>query len=83
MYRVVVERYEKKINPKYKQGGREPYYVVLPETYEAHYGPYKSLGTAKGLLTSETLSPYDKLPRWDVVGGRIEKAEIKWTKVEL
>lgn len=84
MFRVVVEQYERKKNPKYVQGGQEPYWLLTDKISEVQYGPYNSLGTAKGVLTRETINTWDdgKL-KWGVAGGRIEKATTVWEKVEL
>lgn len=84
MYRVVVEVFGRVRNPDYVQGEGRPYWVLTEELHENEYGPYQNLGTAKGVLTRETVDTWDegKL-KWGVKGGRIEQAEIKWKKVEL
>jgi len=84
VYRVVVVRYRTKQNPEYVQGEGKPYYLLLDETYETEYGPYNSLGTAKGILTRETVDTWnDGQLRWGVVGGRVEKASTTWERVDL
>lgn len=84
VFRVIVVTRKWKVNPEYVQGGTERYYVLLDETVETAYGPYNSIGTAKGILTRETIDHFNGGSlRWGVVGGRIEKAETTWTKVEL
>ena len=84
VYRVVVVRKKKIVNPKYRQGySDQSYYLLLDETYETQYGPYNELGTAKRILTRESYDRSENRFQWDAVGGRIEKATTTWTKVEL
>ncbi len=82
IFRVVVERYHVERNPAWKPGSSLPLLTLLDSTHLQHFGPYNSLGTAKGVLTRETRDAYEGL-RHGVAGGWIEKAEISWTKVDL
>ena len=84
VYRVVVVKRGQEKNPDYRQGqpDRGPYYVYTDETYEASYGPYNSLGTAKAILTRNTSGRRNE-PWPGVVGGRVEKAATVWSEVEL
>lgn len=84
VYRVVVVARERKVNPEYVQGEGKPYWLLLDKTNEFEYGPYNSLGAAKGVLTRETVDTWnDGQLKWGVVGGRIEKANTTWEKVDL
>lgn len=54
-------------------------------SYDVHYGPYKIIGTAKGILTKElnwAERPSNKLGPKVTVTGWIEQAQTKWEKVE-
>jgi hypothetical protein len=84
MYRVVVERFEKIKNRDYVQGSGSLYWILTDRVLQSEYGPYATLGTAKGVLTRETVDTWDegKL-KWGVQGGWIELAEIAWKKVDL
>ena len=84
VFRVVVVRRVQKKNPDYVQGEDAPCWIWLDETYETEYGPYNSLGTAKGILTRETVDTWnDGTLKWGVVSGRVEKATTTWEKVDL
>jgi hypothetical protein len=84
VYRVVVVRRKKIVHPEYVQGGPAPYWKLLDETYNAEYGPYNRLPTAKGVLTREAIdTDGDGSFRWGVVAAWIEKASTVWQKVEL
>lgn len=82
VYRVVVVHRKQKRNPDYVPGLGRSVYLLLDETVEVQYGPYNTLGTAKGVLTKETVDR-DGNPRWGIVGGRVEKATTTWTEVDL
>ena len=84
VYRVVIVRRVQEKNPEYVQGTGMPYWILLDETYETEYGPYNTIGAAKGILTRETVDTWnDGVLKWGVVGGRIEKANTTWEKVDL
>lgn len=84
VYRVVVVQKKRAKNPDYVQGEGGQYWVLTDEEYSTEYGPYNSLGAAKGVLTRETVDTWnDGSLKWGVVGGRIEKADTVWRKVDL
>lgn len=84
MYRVVVEVFGRVRNPDYVQGEGRPYWLLTEELRKNEYGPYPNLGTAKGVLTGETVDTWrDGQLKWGVKGGWIEQAEITWKKVDL
>lgn len=84
IYRVVVASYKRKPNPDYVQGSVRQYWVLTDEITETAYGPYNNLGTAKGILTRETIDTWkDGQLKWGVVGGRVEKANTVWEEVDL
>ncbi len=70
--------------------GKEMYRVVIiwkrpwlynGEEHESAYGPYNAIGTARGVLTRETVDACGAPRPW-VVGGRVEKATTTWAKVD-
>ena len=93
VFRVVVRRKKRIANPDYRQGNRQPYWILLDEEYNTEYGPYSKLGAARGVETQKAYEVrYDDSTggynsraarRWDVVDSWIEKVEkIVWKKVE-
>lgn len=83
VYRVVVVRRRQSHNPEYVQGGPAHYWLYDDnDRYEEFHGPYNALATAKAQLT-RLLLDYFKNPLPNAVGGRVEKAETTWNKVEL
>lgn len=84
VYRVVVVRHGMMVNPDRKPGVYDPENspgIIPSGKIETHaYGPYNSLGAAKGQLTNRTKDAYGDLLS-GVVGGRIEKAVTSWERV--
>lgn len=79
-----------KANPDYVLGNGEPYYILDDEEYDAVYGPYATVGAARGVETheayksridSESGEPRSEYQR-DVVDSWVEKiAEIVWERI--
>lgn len=84
-YRVVVVTRKKIVNPDYEQGNGKPYLVLADETEQFEYGPYNKIGSAKAVLTGETIDPYEegRPLKWGVVDGWVEKASTVWERVDL
>lgn len=80
VYRVVVVRKRQISNPEYRQGSGKRPYIYTDETYETSYGPYNTIGTAKGIQTRETRNIFGDTER-GVVDSWIEKATTTWEKV--
>ena len=90
-FRVVVRHKRKIRNPDYEQGNGQDFYVLTDEEYDAWYGPYPKIGTARGVQAREAYNPahlaesrrpHSEL-RWGVVGTWIEKAaKIAWERVD-
>lgn len=83
MYRVVIVRRQSRLNPEWvprEVNAGKPYWLYDGPEFESAYGPYNAIGTARGVLTRETLDVYGE-PRLGVAGGRIEKATTTWTAV--
>ena len=84
VYRVVVVHRKQVRNPAYVQGAGQPYWLLLDETWNAEYGPYNEIGSAKAVLTRETVDHQNGgILRWGIVGGWVEKASTTWEKVDL
>ncbi|MEU7039812.1 hypothetical protein AB0A77_01985 [Streptomyces varsoviensis] len=84
MYRVVVIRRRHRDNPDWKRGVIGPGNDRLlfdGAEYTSTYGPYNSIGAARGQLTFHTLDTYGE-PGRGVVRGWIEKARTTWEVVE-
>lgn len=84
-YRAVIVKKKQVKNPEYVQGGTEPYYLYLDETFEEHCGPYLNIGTAKAVITRESgaARPGWLGPNPQFVSGHVEVAETVWKKVDL
>lgn len=83
VYRVVVIQRASRINPDWQRGVIGPGNPrILHDGEEGRhiYGPYNSIGAARGQLTSNTLG-YGGEPRPGVVRGWIEKATTTWRVV--
>ena len=83
VYRVVVVRRRQRENPDWERGNVEsPYFLYDGEEYETAYGPYNSIGSARGQLTRQTVDMIGGGGAYSgVVSGRIEKAETVWKVV--
>ncbi|MFD4699805.1 hypothetical protein [Streptomyces niveus] len=83
LYRVIVVRLPQKENPNWQRGligPGNPRFVYEGKPFESTYGPYNSIGAARGQLTFRTLDAYGE-PARGVVGGRIQKATTTWEDV--
>jgi len=82
VYRIIIVRRQQRDNPDWERGNpASPRFLWDGKEFETSYGPYNSLGAARGRLTRETTYP-DGRTRNGVAGGRIEKADTTWTEVE-
>lgn len=84
VYRVQVTRRERRDNPDWVRGAfspDNPRFLFDGPEYVSTYGPYNSLGAARGQLTSYTTDAYGELPR-GVLGGQIQKAHTVWEDVQ-
>lgn len=79
MFRVVVVRKQMKVNPAYERGVYDPksnphYIPDGDKTGQCEYGPYNSLGTARGQRTHHSTG----YGAHTVVKAWIEKASTAW-----
>ncbi|MFF6928323.1 hypothetical protein [Streptomyces californicus] len=82
MFRVMVVRRQRRDNPDWERGNIDsPRFFWDGPKYSTAYGPYNSIGTARGQLTFHTTDVYGETPK-GVVGGWIEKATTTWERVE-
>jgi hypothetical protein len=83
VYRVIVVRRRQRENPDWERGNvKSPYFLYDGEEYETSYGPYNSIGSARGQLTRQTVALIGRRGgRPGVVSGRIEKGETVWRVV--
>ncbi|MCY0926257.1 hypothetical protein OTB20_08560 [Streptomyces sp. H27-H1] len=51
------------------------------EAHETSYGPYNTIGAARGQLTRETWDSYNSEMYAGVVSGRVQKATTTWEDV--
>jgi hypothetical protein len=81
LFRVVVIRRQRRDNPDWERGNldTERFLWDGPE-YTTAYGPYNTLGAARGQLTFYTVDAYGG-PVRGVVSGHIEKATTTWERV--
>lgn len=81
MFRVIVRRKTARMNPDWVRGEFvQPYWVYDGPEYNDYYGPYSSVGTARGVLTQKTLNSLHE-PQPGVVNGWIERATVTWERV--
>lgn len=84
VYRVVVVRRERRDNPDWQRGvtgpGNPRFCWDGPE-HSYTYGPYNSIGAARGQLTCHTVDAYGGNLN-GVIGGKIQKATTTWEDVE-
>jgi hypothetical protein len=91
IYRVVVVRKAWAPNPKYRgraydhvekrfvelSPGETPFVWSETETRTTKFGPYESLGTARGILTRETVSDWKQE---GIISADIEVGRVIWEK---
>ena len=82
LYRVIIVRRERRDNPDWERGNiSTPRSLYDGEEFAISYGPYNSIGAARGQLTRETVD-LDGSQLEGVADGWIEKARITWTQVQ-
>ncbi|MFE5912063.1 hypothetical protein ACFQ6B_23680 [Streptomyces wedmorensis] len=82
MFRVVVIARQRRDNPKWERGNiASPRFLWDGPEYTTTYGPYNSLGGARGQLTFRTVDVYGT-PIDGVVSGHIEEGHTTWTPVD-
>ncbi|WP_328967924.1 hypothetical protein [Streptomyces sp. NBC_00239] len=81
VFRVLLVLRRQERNPAYEPGSGERYYRYTDETFETSYGPYNTIGAARGQLTRETWDHYEGRLRDSVVSGRVQKATTTWEDV--
>ncbi|MFG2292018.1 hypothetical protein [Streptomyces sp. NPDC048603] len=81
VFRVVVVERKRVRNPDWTPGTGTKMYVLTEETYQASYGPYNTIGAARGQLTRETWDSYEGRLYDHVVSGRVQKATTTWEDV--
>ncbi|MEV4037691.1 hypothetical protein [Streptomyces umbrinus] len=83
VYRVLITFRERRDNPDWVRGvydSDNPRVLFDGPEFTSTYGPYNSLGAARGQLTSHTPNSYGH-PHNGFVGGRIQKAHTTWEDV--
>lgn len=82
VFRVLVVRRQRRDNPDWERGTiGSPRSLWDGPEYTTAYGPYNTIGAARGQLTQHTVD-YDGRPRVDVVSGSIQRAHTTWEVVE-
>ncbi|WDM16706.1 hypothetical protein J3S85_37705 [Streptomyces lavenduligriseus] len=82
MFRVLVVRRQRRDNPDWERGNIDsPRFFWDGPEYTTAYGPYNTIGTARGQLTYHTVDAYGE-PVKDVVSGRIQRAHTTWEDVQ-
>lgn len=83
VYRVVVVQRSRRDNPEWPRGvlgPGNPRFLWDGDEYTSTYGPYNSIGAARGQLTAHTVDAYGGNLN-GVVGGKIQKAHTTWEDV--
>jgi hypothetical protein len=81
IFRVVVVHHHMMRNPAFPGAAHsEPFSIPTGETYERIYGPYNTLGAARGQMTANTAAYGGGLLDY-VASCHIEKAETTWKDV--
>ncbi|MES9554799.1 MULTISPECIES: hypothetical protein [unclassified Streptomyces] len=81
LFRVLVTRRQRRNNPDWDRGNIDsPRFLWDGPEHTSAYGPYNTLGTARGQLTFHTVDAYGT-PMHGVVSGHIEKATTTWERV--
>jgi hypothetical protein len=80
IYRVEVDYEEQELNPDRHLPGA-PWFVLTGRIAQRYYGPYRTLGAAKGQMTSNTQG-YGGGFLKGIVGARVQKARTVWESVE-
>lgn len=82
MFRVVVIARQRRDNPKWERGNlASPRFLWDGPEYTTAYGPFPTLGGARGQLTFRTVD-VNGTPLDGVVSGRIEQGHTTWAPVD-
>jgi hypothetical protein len=82
MFRVLIVARQRRDNPNWERGNLDsPRFLWDGPEYATAYGPYNTLGAARGQLTFHTVDT-DGNPRSGVVSGHIEQASTVWTPAD-
>lgn len=79
IYRVEVDYEETTLNPDRNLPG-QPWFMLTGNIAQRYYGPYRTVGAAKGQMKVNTQG-YDGLLK-GIVGARVQKAHTVWEDVE-
>lgn len=80
MFRVVIVERQRRDNPNWERGNlASPRFLWDGPEYLTAYGPYNTIGAARGQLTFHTVDAYGG-PRDGVVSGHIEQAHTTWAR---
>ncbi|MFF5642090.1 hypothetical protein ACFY8Q_07220 [[Kitasatospora] papulosa] len=81
MFRVVIIARQRRDNPNWQRGNlASPRFLWDGPEFTATYGPYTTIGAARGQLTYHTVDAYGA-PISGVVSGHVEKATTTWKRV--
>lgn len=81
VFRVLVVRRQRRDNPDWERGSVDsPRFLWDGPEHTTAYGPYNSIGAARGQLTFHTVDVYGRAYA-GVVGGRIQRAHTTWEDV--
>lgn len=86
VYRVVITTKKQSRNPDYEWRSTDPerqnpYVYSDTETTTEFYGPYNTVGAAKGQLTTQS-KDYKGNLRPQILGAEIQKGHIVWERVD-
>ncbi|MER6485701.1 hypothetical protein ABT264_19360 [Streptomyces virginiae] len=83
MFRVVVWQLPQVDNPNWQRGvinPDNPRFLYEGIAFMSTYGPYSTVGAARGQLTFRTLDAYGA-PRPGVLAGHIQQGSVTWKDV--
>lgn len=82
MFRVLITRRQRRENPDWERGNTaSPRFLWDGAEYVTAYGPYNSIGAARGQLTSYTTDVYGNTQP-GVLDGHIEQATTTWKRTQ-
>lgn len=82
VFRVLVVERARRDNPEWKRGDvSSPRFLWDGPEGTTAYGPYNTIGAARGQLTFHTVDVYGNA-RNGVVSGHIEEAHTTWARVD-
>lgn len=79
IFRIEVDYEETDLNPRRHFEG-EPWLVKTGNIAKTYYGPYRTVGAARGRMTAETRA-FDGGYLTGIVGARVQKAQTNWEDV--